>query len=78
MCRAAAPDERAFTFNIMEEEKINKLIGIGLITLLTIAIFIAILQPHYEAKAFNKFKSESLPQATYWDALFSKLRIESR
>ena len=32
-------------------------------------------QPYFEARAFNKFRKPGEVQATYWDAMFSNLRI---
>jgi hypothetical protein len=32
-----------------------------------------LMQPYLEARAFNKFTSG--PKATYWDALWSELRV---
>lgn len=37
-----------------------------------------IIQPLSEAATFNKFKSPETPEATYWEALTCKLRIEPR
>ena len=42
------------------------------VILLVIIITIAILQPYFESRAFNKF---SRTKATYWDAVWSDLRI---
>ena len=41
---------------------------------ISILIFV-LLQPHYEAKTFNKFRDEDQEQATYWDAAFANLRV---
>lgn len=35
-------------------------------------LFLGLLQPYFEMRAFNKF---SQTKATYWDALMSDLRI---
>ena len=32
-----------------------------------------VLQPYFEARAFNKFTTG--PKATYWDAVWSDLRV---
>ena len=39
-----------------------------------IALVLALLvaQPHFEARAFNKFSAK---KATYWDAAFAELRV---
>ena len=64
----------------MKKEE-NELILLGCLKNLLIAlvflIFLVglmypIIQPYFEMKAFNKF---SIKKATYWDALFSELRI---
>lgn len=34
-------------------------------------------QPYFEARAFNKFRKEGEVKATYFDAVFSSLRIQS-
>ena len=44
-------------------------IVLGIILILTIAI----AQPYFEAKSFNKLTGGS---ATYWDAVFSELRVD--
>ena len=43
------------------------------ITALIVVIAIALIQPHFEAKAFNKFTKGH--KATYWDAMWTNLRI---
>ena len=35
------------------------------------------LQPAFEARTFNKFRPEGAPKATYWDALWTNLRVTS-
>ena len=41
------------------------------------AIFAAVfLQPYFEAQAFNKFTTG--PKATYWDAMWSSLRVQAK
>ncbi len=47
---------------------------IGIIISIGVGIFI---QPMKEAEVYNKFKSPDKPEATYWDAFFAELRIES-
>jgi len=34
-------------------------------------------QPYFEARAYNKFRDDTQVKATYWDALWSDLRITS-
>ena len=34
-------------------------------------------QPAFEARTFNKFRPEGAPKATYWDALWTNLRVTS-
>lgn len=48
---------------------------IGAIIVLSIILAIFLIQPSYEAKTFNKFAGET--KATYWDAVFTQLRIEA-
>lgn len=48
-------------------------IVIGLIVFGT--LFAAVAQPYFEAKTFNKFTSG--PKATYWDAMWTELRVMS-
>jgi hypothetical protein len=38
-----------------------------------IGISIALAQPYFEAKSFNRLTGGN---ATYWDALFSELRVD--
>lgn len=45
----------------------------GSIILIIITVFL--VQPFFEAKTFNKFRKPGTPEATYWDALVSNLRI---
>jgi len=42
------------------------------IVILLVMIFV---QPYFEAKSFNKFRDPDTPPATYWDAMFSELRV---
>jgi uncharacterized protein YybS (DUF2232 family) len=41
-------------------------------------IALALYQPYREKETYNKFKDPSQPKATYWDAVFSELRITSK
>lgn len=43
------------------------IVGFGL------AIAVGVAQPYFEARAFNKFTDG--PKATYWDALWTELRV---
>ena len=46
-----------------------------LIVLAIIGIFFSMIcQPYFEMRTFNKFSNT---KATYWDAVFSQLRIEA-
>jgi len=38
-----------------------------------VAIAVVVLQPFFEARAFNKFTSGR--RATYWDACWTELRV---
>jgi len=49
----------------------------AIVTVVLIAVFAIFLPPYMEMKTFNKFKSESQPSATYWDAVCSELRVNS-
>jgi len=53
------------------EEKVGLLLIVGFFVFI---LLIAFIQPHFEKRAFNKFSKQ---KATYWDALFSELRIEA-
>ena len=53
----------------------------GCLVTLFVVLFILFLiacPPYFEMRTFNKFKSDEQPSATYLDALFSELRIESQ
>ncbi len=52
------------------------MIVILIVSLLVGAISIILLQPYFEARAFNKFSVG--PKATYWDAVFADLRVTAR
>ena len=53
-------------------EKEDKVV-IGVVVIVVgLFLVMALLQPYFEARTFNKF-SES--KATYWDALVSELRV---
>lgn len=43
-----------------------------------VVLAIAIYQPFHEKQTFNKFKRADQPEATYFDAVFSRLRITSQ
>ena len=49
-----------------------------ILAILAIAAYGLIIQPLSEAATFNKFKSPETPEATYFEALTCKLRIEPR
>ena len=50
---------------------------IGVMTTIALLIVVAVLglvlQPLFEARAFNKFTTG--PKATYWDACWTELRV---
>jgi len=55
--------------------------GFTVVELMTVVAIIAIIltsifQPLFEMRSFNKF-SDTGVKATYWDAMFSQLRIEA-
>jgi len=53
-------------------------IGAGLLALvLSVGLGFAVFATCQERDTFNKFKSPDQPVATFWDAAFSELRIES-
>ena len=37
-----------------------------------------LVQPYFEMRTYNKFKSADKPEATYWDAMFAELRIQDK
>ena len=43
---------------------------------LIMALIVGISQPYFEAKAFNKFTDG--PKATYWDAMWTELRVMAK
>ena len=43
-----------------------------------IAIAVLLYAPHREKVVFNKFRDPNQPPATYFDAVFSQLRITSK
>ena len=51
----------------------DKLIYIGFVIFIIIVLGILAVQPAFEANTFNKLTNG--PEATYWDAAFSNLRI---
>ncbi len=52
--------------------------AIGIIVAVVLILTICLSQPYLEARAFNKFKSEDTPKASYLDAVVSRLRITSK
>lgn len=50
------------------------IIGIPMMLLTLFALIV--LQPYFEAMAFNKFTTG--PKATYWDAVWTELRVTPR
>ena len=42
------------------------------------ALIMFFAQPYFEAKAYNKHRAPDQPEATYWDAMFSELRVNTR
>ena len=50
-------------------------IAIVIILCIAISVGIAVMQPYFEARAFNKF---SETKATYWDAVWTRLRVTSK
>jgi hypothetical protein len=57
-----------------EEKKLMMQVG----TVVVVFLFIIAWFPYFEAKAFNKHLPEGAMKATYTDALFCELRIESK
>jgi hypothetical protein len=49
---------------------------VGIVTVSVLAIVIMVMQPYWEARAFNKFTEG--PKATYWDAVWTSLRVTAR
>lgn len=49
------------------------LFGFVVLCAIIVAILSPVLQPYFEARAFNKFTTG--PKATYWDAVWSDLRV---
>lgn len=57
-----------------EDEQIRWMIGIGIILFMVFSA-VAVVSISQEAKTFNKFKKPDQPEATFWDAAFSELRV---
>jgi hypothetical protein len=55
------------------EKLMLAIVALIFVVMLTVAAFL----PHWEAKAFNKFKSPDQPKATYWDAVCCELRVDT-
>ena len=47
------------------------------VVIIVLVIVGALSQPYFEARAFNKFRGEGQVKATYFDAVFSSLRVQS-
>ena len=45
-----------------------------IIVMIVAILAILTVQPYFEARAFNKFSEK---KATYWDAVFTDLRVEA-
>ena len=51
----------------------------GLLSLLVAGLlFLVTIGPAREAATFNKFRDADSPPATYWDAVFSDLRVTTK
>lgn len=46
---------------------------VALATLIVGVPLLLLMQPYFESRAFNKFTTG--PKATYWDALWTDLRV---
>lgn len=58
----------------MANDRVALLAGIAIVLII---ISIGLIQPYFEAKAFNKFRKSGDVEATYMDALVSDLRVTS-
>ncbi len=63
-----------------ERKNMNEEVGSGCILIIMLVVILAFIPWHFfkchqEAETFNKFKKESQPTATMWDAFFSELRV---
>ncbi len=47
---------------------------VTIIAIIGILITVGAVKPYFEMKAFNKFSDQ---KATFWDAVFSELRIDA-
>lgn len=56
----------------------DKLTTAAILIALLVCVAVFLYQPYREKEAFNKFKGKDQPEATYFDAVFSKLRITSQ
>ena len=51
----------------------------GLLSLLIAGLLLLVaIGPAKEAATFNKYRDQDSPPATYWDAVFSDLRITTK
>jgi len=46
------------------------------VSIFVVVAIIALTQPYFEAKTYNKFTAG--PRATYWDAVWASLRVNSQ
>jgi len=61
----------------MIKEDIQAILAIGAIFAIIVGcIGLIITQPYFEARAFNKLTNG--PKASYWDAMWTKLRVVSQ
>lgn len=56
-----------------EDHEENVMVGVFIIV---VVILLCLIQPACEAHAFNKYTTG--PKASYWDALFTDLRVNAR
>jgi hypothetical protein len=54
------------------DDKWDSVIVVVTFSFVVVVIAAFLLSPYFEAKAFNKF---SKTKATYWDALWTELRV---
>lgn len=65
--------------SIMSRRRASDYVVTILSVILTIIVLAVLaIQPYYEAKTFNKYRKQGEPEATYWDAMFSNLRVNAK
>ena len=57
---------------------IEWVIASAIVAITVCCLGFSVFQVKMECDTFNKFKEPTTPEATFWDAAFSELRVEAR